>query len=254
MTDNNITIRSQVNIFNILRAIADCGKKLTKVEKLILNRFVLYGKPNAQYKMIEDIYPSVAKMSENLDCSDRAIQTARKKFNKIGFMQTESVFNHKHGGQSSSVSFINIDVLMQFLSVQTVNNLCIKNEALQAFSETPPNTFQGAPEHSSPKQNKEQLIQTAQLVKNKQSFIKKIIENEDPILIKHKITNSLMESKLQYDQELVNQLYFQVATRKPERFKSLQHAINGAVKLVAQGRFQMPFGYEEFKQHNNNYN
>lgn len=250
MQGNDNTKRRQVNMFDILRAVLDCGKKFTVTEKIILTKFILHGKPDPEAGIIYDIFPSVLKMAAQLGCSDRAIQGARKKFNGL-FMTTEEVHNHKHGGQSSSVCWIDIKKLTKFLSVDI---LCIKTEPLQAISETPPNTIQGASEHGSDKQNKEQIRSTDQLVKNKQSFIKKIIENEEPVLVKLKITNSLAESKLEYNQELVNQLYFQVATRKPERFKSLQHAINGAVKLVAQGRFQKPFGYEEFQQSNNNYN
>ncbi len=246
-----MSIKNDRPKFLVLNAIMDCGKQFHGLHKLVLCRLVSYGTYNKQTDVIENIFPSIETLVEDLGISKNTIKAAIKAASNLKILRSEPGYTEK-GKQSSNLVTIYVSETLQKLKVKKVKkqlvDKCVDNSVDKAVQENfggqPLGGLGGQPltiwgSTIAPNKNREQINLKDHYVKSEK--IKSLYKNTEEHIVDY--INLTLDGFGYTGNELTkytDEVLFHAHTRNLKETKSFDHAVNAALKIIKSGNWSTP--------------
>lgn len=224
----------------MMNRIMDCGKQLMSNHKLIIVRLISYGTYNPQTDLVENIYPAIKTVADNLGVAENTVRAAIKAGVALNIMTSENN-NDEHNRQTSNYICISRKAVFDVLKlVDKAVNKKVKTNLRGSTIEAPgvqPLSLRGSTIEA--KQIIEQIILKDPIVKS--DTIGFLYKNTEEQIVQY-IIQALMGLgytgvKLRtYTDEVLYHGHF----RDLIKTKSFTHAINAALKAIRSGTWTTP--------------
>ncbi len=232
--------------FLMINRIMDCGKQLMSNHKLIIVRFICYGTYNPQTDLVEDIYPAIKTVADNLGVSENTVRAAVRAGVALGILTSVSN-DDENGRQTSNYICISrkavFDVLMpvdKAVNKKVKPNL--RGSTIEALG-VQPLSLRG----STIEANKilEQIILKDPIVSSGATIEFLKIHEEDKVVL---AANKL--KALGYSGDILltftSEVLYHAQTRNQNKTKSFSHAINSAIKCIKDKKWSRPRGMDSY--------
>jgi hypothetical protein len=223
----------------IMSLVWDTKRYFTSSQKLVLLKLADCAADDGSHA-----YPSHSTIAEECSLSKRGVINVLEALYDSGILSKQARFNAA-GDKTSNLYFINVQILKQIANnEQPVDKPCITSAPTGGGSERSSlgvvNTVHYGSEHSAHNPSIDPSYETSSINKG---TTKGAFKKENSSLLAIQVAGSLGKIPMPTDKSLTQiakEVMFFVQNRNPSKFKSPNHALNVAIKLIREGDWTTP--------------
>lgn len=218
----------------------DTKRYFTSTQKLVLLKLADCAADDGSHA-----YPSHSTIAEECSLSKRGVINILESLYESGILSKQARYNSA-GDKSSNLYFINVSILKQIVNnEQAVDNACITRAQEEGGSERSAlgvvNVVHQGSERGAHNPSIDPSYESSSINENTINNFK----NKDSSMLAIKVAQSLTKIEVPIDKsltQLAKEVMHFVQTRNPVRYRTEQHAINVATKLIREGQWTTPRG------------